>query len=254
MATLARNPLRNIVLLKHLDAYPHHTRVRHVEGTAGTATLVLLDVEASAYDRRTYPAAAIAAMIASDHADLTCALLDDVPRDVGVVFKLASDVDRDVVGGRFPGLARTTSVQSFTAASAFAHDPMVQVTDAPDDAVYALFDSQDHERHWLEPLIRTGKAFACVLDHGGSPVSVCFAFENYRQVWEIGGVFTPPAHRGRGHAARVVRTALAEIATRRLVPRYQVHDDNRASVLLAESISLRRFLTITHYLYKPALQ
>jgi hypothetical protein len=45
-------------------------------------------------------------------------------------------------------------------------------------------------------------------------------------------------------------TALAELSRRR-VPRYQVHDDNKPSILLAESVGLTRFLTITHFLHLP---
>jgi RimJ/RimL family protein N-acetyltransferase len=48
-----------------------------------------------------------------------------------------------------------------------------------------------------------------------------------------------------------VRTALAELGGRGLLPRYQVHDDNIASIRLAESIGLTRFLEITHFLYTP---
>src|SRR5579864_2774884 len=51
---LARDPLRQIVLLKHLLAYPEHVRVHRVADATGAATLVLLDAAASAYDRETF--------------------------------------------------------------------------------------------------------------------------------------------------------------------------------------------------------
>lgn len=247
--SLEREPLRNIVLLKHLEAYPDHTQVHHVVDGAGTATLVLLKVAVSAYDSRTYPAATFAALISSDHPDLTRELLDAVPPDVGVVFKLSNDDDRDVVASQF-SLARTTSVLSFTARSSrFASDDGVHLTAEPSETMYAFFASQDHTRDWLEPLLQTGRAFTCVLERNGLPLAVCFAFENYRRVWEVGGVFTPPEHRGQGLAARVVRTALAELERRHLLPRYQVHEENVPSVRLAQSIGLDQFLQITHFLH-----
>ncbi|TWT10820.1 GNAT family N-acetyltransferase [Reyranella sp. CPCC 100927] len=249
--SLEREPLRNIVLLKHLEAFPDHTQVHHAASASGTGTLVLLEVAASAYDSRTYPAATFAALISSDHPSLTRQLLDAVPPDVGVVFKLSSNGDRDVVAARF-SLERTTSVLSFTARpSRFAHDDGVRLTAEPSEAMYTFFASQDHDRDWLEPLLRSGRAFTCVLEHGGQPVAVCFAFENYRRVWEVGGVFTPPEHRGQGLAARVVRTALAELERRQLIPRYQVHEENVPSVRLAQSIGLDQFLQITHFLHAP---
>lgn len=248
---LEREQLRNIVLLKHLEAFPDHTTVYRVERDDGVATLVLLEVAASAYDRRTYPGARFAALISSDAPDLTRELLAAVSRDDGVVFKLSSDADRDVVAARFPHLQRTTAVLSFTAASGFEQDDQVRVTAEPTDTMYAFFESQKHGRAWLEPLLQSGRAFTCVIEKEGQPLSVCFAFENYRKVWEVGGLFTPPEARGHGHAARVVRTALAELARRGLTPRYQVHDDNVPSIRLAESIGMQRFLEITHFLYTP---
>lgn len=248
---LERDPLRNIVLLKHLEAFPDHTRVHRVERDSATATLVLLEVAASAYDLRTYPSARHAALISSDHPELTRELIKAVPQQEGVVFKLSSDADRDVVSSDFPHLRRTTSVLSFTGGPDFTRDDAVRTTTTPSDSAFACFESQKHDRDWLEPLLRSGRAFVCAIGPDEQPHAVCFAFENYRKVWEIGGVFTPPEARGRGYATRVVRTALAELGARQLLPRYQVHDDNLPSIRLAESIGLKRFLEITHFLYTP---
>jgi GNAT superfamily N-acetyltransferase len=250
IASLQRDPLRNIVLLKHLEAFPDHTRVHQISDRRGTATLVLLEVAASAYDRRTYPSAAEAALISSDHPDLTRALLRFVPGRVGVVFKLSSEADCDVITSLYR-VDRTTSVLSFTARTGFYSDADVLVTSRPGDAVFDLFDARDHARAWLEPMLDAGRAFACVLPVDGRPGTVCFAFENHKHIWEVGGVFTPPSHRGQGFAARVVRTALAELDRNGRVPRYQAHDNNVASVRLAESIGLERFLMITHFLRLP---
>lgn len=248
---LEREPLRNIVLLKHLEAYPDHTTVHRVERDSGAATMVLLEVAASAYDARTYPDARYAALITSDGADLTRELIRAVPQREGVVFKLSSDTDRDVIGSVFPRMQRTTAVLSFTGGPGFTRDSDVRTTTTPSDAVFDYFESQKHGRSWLEPLLQSARAFVCVLGPDEQPYAVCFAFENYRKIWEIGGVYTPPESRGRGYAARVVRTAMAELGTRRLSPRYQVHDDNIPSIRLAESIGLKLFLETTHFLYTP---
>ena len=250
---LEREPLRNIVLLKHLEAFPDHATVHRVERDGSAATMVLLEVAASAYDRRTYPSARYAALISSDGAALTRELIAAVPRREGVVFKLSSDVDRDVVSGDFPRLRRTTAVLSFTGGPDFARDACVRTTTAPSETVFGYFESQEHARDWLEPLLQSHRAFVCVTGPDAQPHAVCFAFENYRKVWEIGGLYTPPESRGRGHAARVVRTALAELGLRGLLPRYQVHDDNIPSIRLAESVGLTRFLEITHFLYTPGV-
>jgi GNAT superfamily N-acetyltransferase len=243
MAGLARDPLRHIVLLKQLQLFPQHLQAYRVSDARGTAVLLALDVSASPYDRQAYPEAAIAAFVASDHPDLTATLLSCLPRGTGIVFKLSQEADVPAVASRFAAERRTAFV-SFTATGAFAADPEVRVTAAPSDAAFRMFEAQGHERAWLEPLLKSGRGFACVLDTR----AVCLAFENYGPVWEVGGVVTAPAQRRQGYGARVVRTALSRLGERGLKPRYQVEERNTASIRLAERAGLVPFVTIVHYL------
>jgi GNAT superfamily N-acetyltransferase len=246
---LARDPLRNIVLLRHLLAYPEHSRIHRVSDATGAATLVVLDASVSPCDRQAYPHAAVAALISSDHPDLTAQLMRHLPRGVGIVFKLSRDADLAAVESQF-AVKRRTAVVSFTSAGPFEQSPDVQMTTAPSDATFRLFASQGHDRAWLEPPLRNGTAFACVLERGGDALSACFAFENYGPVWEVGGVITAPSHRGRGLGAQIVCTVLAELTGRGLTPRYQVDADNAASIALARSVGLAPFLTIAHYAHE----
>lgn len=243
---LAAQPLRHIVLLKQLLAYPDHVTIHRVSDAAGAAMLVQLDVSASAYDRQAYPGAAVAAFIESDRPDLTAALLRHLPRGVGIVFKLSREADLAPVAARF-AVARRTAFVSFTSTGGCEADPGVRLTAQPGDAACEMFEEQGHARAWLEPLLGTGSAFACVLEDGAETLSACFAFENFGPVWEVGGVVTAPSQRRRGFAARVVRSALAELAVRGLAPRYQVEERNAASIRLAQALGLVPFLTIVHY-------
>ncbi len=246
---LGADPLANVVLLKHLQAYPQHTRAVQCVSAAGAATLVLLDTTASDYDRKTYPTAAHAALIRSDDAALTEVLLGELPADGGIVFKLTSAAERAVVQRHYP-LTRKTSFLSFTSpALAPGHDG-VSVAGSATDAMYALFRMQDHAQGWLEPLLANGRAFTCAIGSGEEPLSVCLAFESYASVWEIGGVVTRPDQRGRGFGSRVVSAAPAELARRRLMARYQVHEDNVASIRLAEALGMKPLLRLTHYLHE----
>lgn len=248
---LGADPLGNVVLLKHLQAYPQHTRAFQRRSPAGLATLVLLDTAASDYDRKTYPTAAHAALIRSDHAALTEALLAELPVDGGIVFKLCSAAERDIVQRRYP-LARRTSFLSFTSPEQAPRrdgDGIV-IAGAATDAMFALYRTQDHQRNWLAPLLADGRAFTCVIGSGDEPLSVCFAFESYGSVWEIGGVVTRPDQRGRGLGSRVVSAALGELSRRRVMARYQVHEDNTASIRLAETLGMKPLLRLTHYLHE----
>jgi GNAT superfamily N-acetyltransferase len=246
---LASDPLRHLVLLKHLLAFPEHVRVHRTSGAAGTAMLVALETAANAYDRQTYPGATVAALISSDHPELTAALLAHLPRGVGIVFKLGSAADLAPVAAQF-AVTRRTAFLSFTAAGGCAPSTDVLVSAVPDEAAFRLFAEQGHERGWLEPLLVDGRAFACLFAQSGRTVAGCFAFENYGRVWEVGGVVTDPAYRRQGFAERVVRTALAELHGRGLAPRYQVEEHNMPSIALARSVGLAPFLTIVHYAHR----
>jgi hypothetical protein len=246
LSALAREPLRHVVLLKQILAYPQHVKVQRVFDARGAATLVALDTSVSAYDRQAYPNAAVAAFIDSDHPDLTSSLMAHVPRGVGIVFKLAREADRAPVEAHF-SITRRTAFVSFTSTGAAEADAGVCITPAPEDAAFRLFAEQGHDRAWLEPLLGAGKAFACVLEWDDDVRSACFAFETCGPVWEVGGVVTAVAHRRGGLGARVVRAALAELGRLGLMPRYQVEEHNAASIALARSVGLAPFLTITHY-------
>jgi hypothetical protein len=248
VARLEREPLRNIVLLKHIESFRDHVTAVQASAGPSVGTLVLLDSGVSAYDRETYPEARFAALMSSDDPELTRHLVASVPHRLHVVFKLSNDADRNVVAAHFP-ITRATSFLSFTTdeSAGSVTDAGVPITNSASDAVLDLFESQGHPREWLRPLLSSGRAFACVLEQDGEPRSVCFAFENHRRIWEVGGVVTPAQHRGRGFASRVVRSALAEMQRRSLVPRYQVNEDNRASIRLAASVGLRQFLQVTHF-------
>ena len=82
----------------------------------------------------------------------------------------------------------------------------------------------------------------------GQIVSACFVFRNFETVWEIGGVFTEPSHRRMGHARKVVTSALNHVLANGFIPRYQVRSGNMESIRLAETIGLKEFLRMDHFL------
>ena len=243
---LARDPLRNVVLLKQLSAYPRHVKVHRACGAEGVAILVVLGDVGQSLRPAGLSELGCRGLHRQRHPKLTATLARHVPRGVGVVFKLSHEADRAAVEAQF-AVTRRTAFVSFTATGGCEPDPGVGATEAPGDAAFALLELQGHERSWLEPLLRDGRAFARVLEGDGDTRSACVAFENYGPVWEVGGVVTAPSQRRKGLGARVVRTALAELARRGLAPRYQVEESNIASIALAHAIGLRPFVIATHY-------
>jgi GNAT superfamily N-acetyltransferase len=93
-----------------------------------------------------------------------------------------------------------------------------------------------------------GAALAFTIYRDTAAVAACFAYPNFGSVYEIAGVYTIPSARRQGYARQLVESALHMLALRQCIPRYQVHEDNYASIRLAEAIGLRRFVTIEHWL------
>ena len=254
MAALAAQPLENVALLKHLFLYPLNSRAVSITEGDRRATLVLLETRASPWDHAVYGDCAWTAFLASDAAALSAALLDRVPLQGGVVYKLQSEADRAVLAGRSVS-EQTARFFSYTADRLFRRDGAVRVTVEPRAGDYALIAEQGHDRAGLAAQLASGDAFFCVLDDREAPdlpAALCCVFRNHGSVFEIGGVVTRRDRRRQGLARRVVATALAVIGERGLIPRYHVESDNTASIALAEGLGLRRFLTLTHQKVRPS--
>jgi RimJ/RimL family protein N-acetyltransferase len=252
LAVLRRAPLDNVVLLKFLLAAPEAATVHQIVRGDDAATVLLLDHRFSDFDRETYPAASASALIASNRPELTRDLLAFVPREQTLVFKLASQADRLVVAEEFP-LERRTAFLSYTATAMAPLDAGADIETTTAETPFELLAAQGHSAEWLGPIIESGRAFISVLRDGPRPLSACFAFQIDGAVWEVGGVYTQPQERGKGLAYRVVHRALAELQRRGHVARYQVADENTASIRLAETLGMKRYLTLTHYLSAPDL-
>jgi RimJ/RimL family protein N-acetyltransferase len=245
---LERNGLQNITHLKMIGAHPEATRVHHISTSGGEGVLTLLETAAFWYDRETYPSSKYVVLISSDSLDVTNHLLEFLPTHENLVFKLTQDSDRELLAQRFKlNRARGFISYSTQIGSRFQADPEVELTREPSDGVYTLLEEQGHPRSGILPLLTRDQAFVCTLQHRDRIVSGCLAFHIHDQIWEIGAVFTIPEAQGQGFAKRLVSTALAELESRDLTPRYQVLDDNTASIRLAESVGLKPFVTLTHW-------
>jgi RimJ/RimL family protein N-acetyltransferase len=246
LEVIRRDSLRNIVLLKFLRTLPGSPIVHQIVRGDDAATLLVVDHRFSPFDQEAYPTASASVVIASDHPGLTRELLTFVPRGQTLIFKLASETDRLVVAEEFP-LEKRTAFLSYTSTEILPIKAGARIEVTSTEAPFHMFAAQGHSAEWLGPLIESGRAFISLIAKGGKALSACFAFQIDGAIWEIGGVYTLPEERGRRLAFCVVHTALAELARHGHVPRYQVAEDNVASIGLAESLGMTHFLTLTHY-------
>jgi predicted GNAT family acetyltransferase len=173
--------------------------------------------------------------------DVTQALLPFVPNNQYLIWKVISEAVTQEIKQQFM-LSRERAFISFSDVTLYAPDSSVHISTSPSLAALGAYAELGHEASWLQALLETQQAFCCELKG-----CVCFAFANHQSIWEVGGVFTPPESRGRGLAARVVRACIAELQRRGLRTRYQVHEDNLASIALAKHLLLEQVCVMTHW-------
>lgn len=248
---LNRDVLRNIVLLKMLHAYSKAIQSIYVENDSGAGVLLLLPTRVSAFDTQTYPSSEYVVFLSTTGPAVTQALLPHIPTRRNLVFKFLDPADRVVVERRF-SLERKTAYLSFTSTPErqFCASNEVVISNQVDERCLDLFAKQGHEHETVRRYFASAWALAFALYQNDLPLSACFAYLNFGSIWEIGGVYTAPGERRKGYARQVVETALHTLLRSHHIPRYQVQEDNYASIRLAEALRLRQFISIEHYMHE----
>jgi RimJ/RimL family protein N-acetyltransferase len=249
LAFLSTNMLRNIVLLKMLTLFPDALECHYCEDHTGAGVLLQLPTQVFSFDRQTYPSAQYVVLISATSQTMLRRLMAFVPQGVPLVFKLLNDADRQAVAEQF-ALRRAMAFISYTtpAGRHFATSGIVRVSEDIDEQCFALYAAQGHSREDMASYFTAGTALAFTIYRDTRPIAACFAYPNFGSVYEIAGVYTIPSARQKGYAQLLVESALHTLALRQSIPRYQVHEDNIASIQLAEKIGLRRFVTMEHWL------
>lgn len=248
MGRLRQNPLKNITLLKMLTAY--HTQIDSVliEHEQDWGVLLLMPAATFGYDQRTYPEADTVVLMDYSSPEVFPALLERLPRDAKLVFKLQEEAYRQALEPYFT-LRRVRSLFSYSTdgGPGFSVDEACILSESVDERLLPLWMANDFTLEELNQYFEEG-AFSVSLFDGDTPLSTCIVYRNEERIWEIGAVHTAEAARQRGLAQRVVRTAVFHTLQKGYIPRYQVLESNLASIRLAESIGLTRAVTLEHWL------
>ncbi|CAG7620474.1 hypothetical protein PAESOLCIP111_02276 [Paenibacillus solanacearum] len=252
IATLLRNHrMENISLLKMIEAYGPAISCSVVERGAEWGMLLALPTKQSAFDLAKYPGTASVIFLSGSHAPILNELLDQVPQDKPLVFKVQHPLYKALVESKF----QVSSVRSFISYSCAepltaADDAEVREEAAVHDELLLLWRQNGYSEQELRRMF-AGGARSFTLYRGSIPVSTCIVFCNDDPVWEVGGVFMCEEHRGNGYAKKVVSRAINSLLRRNLIPRYQVVHDNAASIHVAESLGLKKAVVLEHLLYAP---
>lgn len=244
---LEEDSLTNLVTLKMVHRFPNSMHFELIEGADGWAMLSLLDIRDSEWDRKTYPACKYAVFINGNSNAGKIQLLASLPKE-NLVIKTGDEI----VQQKIAESGRATKVRTF---HSFTGKPLSQSQSNPgarqfcshDERAWSMFRANGYEDAELAQYFQNGAQWFGI-ESNGQLASACFIFQNYKQIWEIGGVFTQLDFRRRGLAQIVVQGALKHLVASGLVPRYQTTSDNYASLSLARSCGLIEFLHMSHYL------
>lgn len=255
---LEQDPLANLVTLKMVNRFPNSMIFEFHEDTDGWALLSLLDAQAFEWDRKTYPRCKYVVFINGNSPTGKFQLLTSLPKE-NLVIKTGDEFLKAhiVQNGK---ATRVRTFHSFTTGKRFLPRAAGELSNRGIESAVVLIQSSRHdERAWtmfrangyddeeLDSYFKNGARWFGI-ESEGQLASACFVFENYKQIWEIGGVFTQTDFRRRGFGRIIVLDALEHLVTSGLVPRYQTTTDNHASLDLARSCGLTEFLQMAHYL------
>lgn len=248
-AFLERDRLRYIVHLKMLYIYPNDLHCYYTQSGSSVGILLLLPTNVSRFDAKTYPSTSYVVFPASTDKAAAQRWLPLIPTDTKLVFKLISDHDKEVIQTRFQ-LRRITSFLSYTSPpdAQFTHSTHVVVSETLDETLLPLYARNGYQDDEVRAYFSANEAISFAIYKQGEPISACFAFPNFKEVWEIGAVHTLKSERKKGYAKEVVETALKVLQRKTYAPRYNTHEDNTPSIRLAQRLSLDKFLTMEHYL------
>jgi GNAT superfamily N-acetyltransferase len=248
-AYLKTDVLKHIVHLKMIEAYAEHITCHYDRRGAQEGALLLIPTPVIPFDAKTYPDSEFVVLLAGSAPEMVGRLVRHIPRQTSLVFKLVDDMTRDVVLRAFP-CRRTAAFVSYTAGERrFRPHPSVVMAAVLDERLLACYQANGYTPGELAGFFKHGALSFTIYDDGAQPLSTCFTFKNYDTIWEIGGVYTDPAQRRKGLARLVVETALDAVLSRGYIPRYQVAETNIASMRLAETSGLTKFVVVEHYLY-----
>ena len=102
LAYLNRDPLKHIVQLKMLSAYPGDIKSFYITSGTSAGVLLLLPTKVSPFDAVAYPATEYVVLMAADTPAVTGLALEQIPVNRKLVFKLINRCDKTVIEQQYP--------------------------------------------------------------------------------------------------------------------------------------------------------
>jgi RimJ/RimL family protein N-acetyltransferase len=251
---LSQDVFANISFLKMIDTFGDDVPFKLIERNGEWAVWLLVPTWRSPYDSAVYPKAEfVVYMGCSGDFRLLQEVVSDIPRGKRCVFKVQKCEYRAVLETVFQ-LQKVREFISYTSGldSVLSYSPDVVEGACLEELLFSLWSKNGYSRHEIQGYFEQGARAYSILE-SGVPVSTCLVFQNYGRIWEVGAVYTVEQYRDKGYAKKVVKSAISRLMSRELTPRYQVVSENTASIRLAESIGLRKFVVLEHLMMEDNL-
>lgn len=250
------NPLKYLVHLKYMHLYRDIMTCTVLEHRRKLAVLLRYPANRVMWDSAAYPTAEQVFLPAAADDEMAKRLLELVqrtlPSDNPQVIKFC-EPDTEALFQQHLPLEFLRLLISYTSAPNAHYGPATNVTieSHPRKSCIAFYVDNGYSPTEISHYFANGAVAFSIYDDD-QPLCTCMTYQNFDNVWEIGGVHTLEHARRKGYARQVVQTALSHVLKQGNIPRYQVEATNIPSVRLAESLGLQPCLYFKHYLLPHA--
>ena len=256
LAYLNMNRLKHLVHLKYLNLYSEVISRHYIAQKDQVGLLLSYPTHAVSWDRHLYPESKYVLLPTASDRTMAAQLLSAVQQQFStgtpLVFKFCDTLTKSVFEEGY-ALHYADAYLSYTADpdAVFAlPDQVVCRSELTGDCA-ALYITNGYDREDLNGYFAHGAMsftiYEQVLEHQ-TAVCSCMVYQNFENIWEIGGVHTIPAARRRGLARQVVSAALHTLLQQGKTPRYMASAKNTASIQLATTLGLRLCLRFEHFI------
>jgi hypothetical protein len=242
--------LIHLATLKYLTLYRKNADVNVVEDNSGWAVLSSFPTSILSFDKETYPEAKVALFVNGTSEKLKRYLLYSLT-DNNYVLRLNEPLDLAMLRNRYQ-VTRGFVYNSYTCSklSTPIPDTVLRAQKTLTEEAVKLFSLNGHDEADLKKYFENGAVWFGVINNNKLK-SAGFVFQDYDNVREIGGVHTLESERRKGYAGTVVYSAVKYLLDNKLIPRYCTEEKNHSSIRLAESLGMKQFLRIEHFLLSP---
>ena len=247
---LNSDSFKHLSTLKYLTLYRDKLTINLLEERNNWAILVTIPTEILSYDTATYPYANKAIFINGTSEQLIKNLLNTLPEN-NYILRLNEDINLSDMKSRFK-IKNGNAFVSYSCSTFedYAANSIVSGSTHITDEAINLIINNGYSENEIKKYFDNGSVWFGVTMNDRIR-SVCFVYQNYNKIWEIAGVHTLETERNKGYARIVVNSAIAYLLKCNLVPRYEADVRNTNSIKLAQSLNMKEFLRINHFLLSP---